>query len=278
MLFPTAPRRAVEASVRNYRSENQKNNQVKMTCTYWFCPNAVWSMDFVIRKWQPVDGRFPYVIAVRDLSSRRELAFEGILDKTAKCAMEVLNDLFLRFGPPLVLKAYNDGPFIADEMRDFLEKKWGVCLLLSYSYYPQYNGAIEGSNGSMKKWTNIEAAREGHPGWWNSGNLESARYMVNCTMRPFGMGGPTPDAAYRRGKALTPEIRTKFFNTVQAMRELVRKEQDFLLPYAVLLVKDRASIDRVAIPCSLKAYGFLKERERVFCPPIFSQKTPFISC
>ena len=119
----TTPRRAVVSTVRNYRLENQKNNRVKMNCKFWFCPDAALSMDFVLRKWQPVDGRFPYVIAVRDLSSRRELAFEGKLDKTAKCSMEVLNDLFLRYGPPLVIKADNDGPFIADEMRDFLGKE-----------------------------------------------------------------------------------------------------------------------------------------------------------
>ena len=68
-------------------------------------------------------------------------------DESADFVVGTLLILFLRFGPPLVLKADNGSAFDNDQVRGLLAA-WGVTLLLSPVRRPQYNGSIEAANGS----------------------------------------------------------------------------------------------------------------------------------
>jgi len=64
-----------------------------------------------------IDGRWPYLVAVRDLPSGYQLAWLPVLDQSAESTIDALQWLLPEHGPPLVLKSHNGSSFITDEMR-----------------------------------------------------------------------------------------------------------------------------------------------------------------
>jgi hypothetical protein len=82
---------------------------------HWLRPGRVWAVDFA----QPdaADGDAPWtgggLVAVRDLASGYQLAWQPVSQLTAAAAVLVLAGLFARHGAPLVLKCDNGPAFRA---------------------------------------------------------------------------------------------------------------------------------------------------------------------
>jgi len=84
---------------------------------HWPLAGRVWAMDLAEpSEWgadqslPPIEGGYPYLLAVRDLGSGYQLAWLPVRDATLETVQEVLGSLFARHGAPLVLKSDNGAP------------------------------------------------------------------------------------------------------------------------------------------------------------------------
>lgn len=264
-LFPEMARREVEDIVSHYKRLYAKKTHLELKALRWLKPGTVWAMDFQ-EPGCPVDGRYPFVMAVRDLASGKQLEWGGLPDKTSKSVMDILTALFEKHGAPLVLKSDQEGPFRSEATQAHL-KPWEVIPLLSPIYTPRYNGSCEAGIGSMKRRTHIEAARNDHPGYWTSDDLEAARRQANETGRPQGPTKPTPDEVWSKREAIPAKARQPFAEDVQYYRDKVRKELGYLLD-AVIDKPTAARIERTAIGRALVARGLLQIRRRRVSLPL----------
>jgi hypothetical protein len=83
-----------------------------MHILHWQVPGSVWAMDFTEAP-AAIDGLFPYVLAVRDLASGRQLLWLPIRAGNGQETRWALASLFALHGAPLILKSDNGSPFDA---------------------------------------------------------------------------------------------------------------------------------------------------------------------
>lgn len=272
--FPEMSRREVESLRARFRYLWKLDHRELVHVLHWHHPGAVWAMDHAEPP-RAIDGRWPYILAVRDLASGCQVGWLPVADETAETTINALQWLFLEHGPPLVLKSDNGSGFISAEMRRFLSS-WQVLPLYSPPRTPEYNGACEAGNGALKIRTHEEAARQGRVGHWTADDLEVARRMANEHGYPRGPRGPTRHELFRSSPPPTSEDRAAFDRTVQreqiAEREKLGYPQDTDLGHMA-----QAQIDRVAIGCALVEHGYLTFTRRSYTPPIKTQKTLRIS-
>jgi transposase InsO family protein len=272
--FPELARREAENLRNRFRHLWKLDNQRLIHILHWHHPGAVWAMDHTERtKCQAgvraIDGRWPYVLAVRDLASGCQLGWLPVLDETAETTIDALQWLFLEHGPPLVLKSDNGSGFIADAMRRFLDR-WDVRPLFSPPYLPEYNGSIEAGNGALKTRTHEEAARQGRNGHWTADDTEVARRMANELTYPDGPLGVTRHENFCSAPPTTLEARAAFGRTVEHEQTQERLKQGYPLD-TDLGHSDQAQIDRVAIGCALVEHGLLSFTRRSITPSIKTQ-------
>lgn len=161
----------------------------------WTRPGTVWAMDFAQAPgW--IDGRYPYLLAVRDLASGQQLLWEPVPALTATVTMTWLRWLCLRHGAPLVLKMANGSAF-RDEDTQRLLRAWEVITLYSPIRTPSYNGAIEASIGALKKRTEQQAAAAERPGQWRSQDVEGP---ARSATPPRSRGGSRVKRRRRSGR------------------------------------------------------------------------------
>jgi transposase InsO family protein len=168
--------------------------------------------------------------------------------------------LFLKHGPPLVLKSDNGSPFIAAALRPFLER-WQVWHLRSPPRTPRYNGSCEAGIGSMKTRTHHQAARRGCAGEWNCDDLEAARLQANQTARPWGLHGPTPETAWQERRPIKPSERRDFAKTVRRLERRARQEYGYP-PQGQLCSSLQAMINRAALARALIEHRLLEYRAK----------------
>jgi hypothetical protein len=280
-FFPGTPRSELEYMLARYRDLHLDRDKVLLHVLRWTQPGTVWAMDFT-KPPQPVDGIYPYIFLVRDLASGNTLLALPVPSREIKHVIAALAGLFSQYTPPLVLKSDNEFDTWtvqdAPSRRDWAEESWaalrrlvallsehGVVPLLSPSYYPEYNAAIEAGIGSFKTRAHHEAARHGHPEQWNCDDVEAARLQANELARPWGTDQDTPDIAWAERRPITREQRADFSAAVQqAESELRQTKTEGLLPGMPLGPKDMASARRESIARALTAQGFLKVRRRRF--------------
>jgi len=267
-LFPDVPRAELETRLRRYRAEFVTANHVVVHALKWQRAGAVWAMDFAEPP-RPIDGRYRYILSVRDLSSGTSLLWLPLERKTGRAVHDALVSLFLRYGVPLVLKADNDRAFKIEELRELLAA-CRVVFLFSPPYTPQYNGACEAGIGTLKTYAHHEAARNDRPGEWTCDDVEAARLRANTLTRPRGLRGPTPDQIWQQRTKVSSGERRSFHEQLdrkreQCLEEARKEKQDELNE------TDRASIERRAIAATLIACGFLLARKRRISPPIKSK-------
>lgn len=252
--FPALARREVQNLHARFRWHCRQENQRLLYVLHWHRPGAVWAMDHAEPP-RAVDGRWPYLLAVRDLASGCQLAWLPVLDESADSTIEALQWLFLEYGPPLVLKSDNGPGFIAAATRRFLDR-WQVLPLFSPPYTPEYNGAIEAGNGALKNRTHEQAAQAGRIGHWTADDCEAARCMANELQYRRGTLGPTPRAAFAARPPLSLQLRDAFRCDVQ--REQTQHRITMGYPLDVDLDHaTQAEIDRVAIRRALVEHGIL---------------------
>lgn len=240
----------------------------------WRVPGAAWAMDFA-QPPLPIDGLYPYLLAVRDLASGHQLLWRPLKNASAYETILALLPLFMLHGAPLVLKADNGSPFIADDTLDFLAQ-WLVMPLFSPPRVPQYNGSIEAAVGSMKSRTEEHATRHGRPTQWTWHDTEAARAQANATARPRGLNQPTPDQSWHARPSLTAAQRRAFADAVEVQRLRARFDGGWPVE-GPLPVKDARALDRQAIPRALVEHGFLLYSRRRIPLPFPQRKTANIT-
>jgi hypothetical protein len=204
---------------------------------------------------QPIDGVYPYLFAVRDLASHYQLAWQPVENERAETVIPLLQNLFQEYGPPLVLKSDQGSAFIAQVLGQLMQRS-GAAQLFSPARTPQYNGALERSNGTLKTYTGLHAIREGHPFRWTSEDVEHARQLANTISRPWGHKGPTPADAWLAREPIGKDRRQDFQNSLR--RNLPGAAADLGLEDTPLLAApDRRRLDRLAISRTLGQLGYL---------------------
>ena len=273
-FFPEVARRELEYMQHLYRHTHWKRSRALIHALRWKRVGAVWAMDYAEPP-VPVDGIYPWILVVRDLTSGKQLLALPVEKADAPTTMLALKALLRQHGVPLVIKTDNGSAFIAMEMEDFLEQQ-EVYHLLSPPRIPSYNGACEAGIGSLKTRAHHESARHDRPGEWTCDDVEAARLRSNETSRPGGFHAPTPNERWNLRLLISADERQQFRERVEAFREEVRVERGCAIG-ADLSRSMRASMNRRAISRALVAQGILEFRWRQITLPILRQKSATIS-
>lgn len=258
--FPHMLGAELEDLLARYRRVWRERNREPLRVLHWPIPGRVWAIDFTGPR-APVDGRYPYLLAVRDLASGQQLLWQPVVEPTAAVTGTALASLFASYGAPLVLKSDNGSAFIAATTQKLLDP-FGVEKLFSPPGVPRYNGSIEAGIGSLKARTADHAVRHGRPGDWSWDDVEAARWEANATARPHGRTGPTPEEGWAARTPITAEERTLFRAAVDRLRQDAPPTQD--APDAGTI---RAT-DRYAIRRALEQHGYLFYTRRRIPLPI----------
>jgi len=253
-LFIDVPRCVLADLLARIRQVHQRRYQEESHRLTWHKPGRVWAIDFSEASCL-VDGQCSYLFAVRDLASHRQLGWLAVAELTTAAARGPLEELFREHGAPLVIKSDNGSAFISEAFHELLETA-GAEPLYSPPCRPQYNGALERANGTLKELTQFIACRSGHPLRWTTADLEQAREQANSLSRPWGHDGPTPDEAWFARESITPAERAEFAARLAVERPRAAADMGFHPPLA--LSHDlRAKLDRLAQQRTLEQTGNL---------------------
>ena len=270
--FPDVSRAELTELVHGYRQLWQAQNPRLLHVLHWQRPGTVWAIDFAEpaapggRTLPPIDGRHPYLLAVRDLASGYQLLWQPVRAASADVVIAALTPLFMICGSPWVLKMDNGSAFIAEATQRFLQR-WQTLSLFSPPCRPQYNGSIEAAIGSLKTRTHRLAVHTGHPDFWTGGVIEAARQQANASARPRRLHGATPEEVWHSRPPLTAPERADFRASVAGFQDQARWDQH--LPLAGELCRsDQAAVDRIALRRALVAHDLLWFRRRRIPAPM----------
>ena len=255
--FPEMPRREMEDLLRRLKFLHGQKRRLQFFTLRWLKPGTAWAMDHCTPP-APIEGVYNRILSVRDLAGQAPLAWSPVPDESAEHVRLVLASLIAEHGAPLLIKKDNGSALNDTNVNNLLAKN-GVIGLLSPRATPQYNGACEAGNGSMKLRTTYEAARQGRPGRWTADDCEAARLQALRTARPWGVRGPTPEEAWSKREVITAELRQRFQKSVEFYKEEERKKHGYL-PGIELAADVRAKIYRAAIRRALCACRLLEVR------------------
>ena len=267
--FPALARAELADILRRYRHVWQQSHTELQYRLRWPIVGRVWAMDFTEAP-RPIDGRYPYLLAVRDLSSGYQLLWLPVSDLRSAGVEPALAALFAVQGVPLVLKMDNGSAFLAEVVQQFLGQA-GVTALFSPPYFPRYNGSIEAGIGSLKTRTEAQAVLGGHPGHWTWNDTAAAQAQANATSRPRGECGPTADDLWRDRLRLVGSERERFQTTLQRCRREAKQDSDQPEQRPGSRPEERA-LDRQAIRRALVELGYLLFSRRRIPLPIKQQK------
>ena len=122
-LFPEVPRSALRSMLHRFRDVRFYFEGRAMYTLQWTRPGAVWAMDHKDRTTMPIDGKYLFAFANRDLAANKQLDWLPVESKDAKTTDEALDARYREYGAPLVQKA--DRGFVAESTRKLVEDKWG---------------------------------------------------------------------------------------------------------------------------------------------------------
>jgi transposase InsO family protein len=255
--FPDMARAEIERLVKDYRAQWRAAHRRPLRVLHWLRPGSAWAMDFAQAP-APIDGIYPYLLAVRDLASGKLLLWRPVMSESAETVRAELVPLFLAYGTPWVLKSDNGPAFRADQTKKLLTR-WQVFALFSPPHTPSYNGAIEAAIGSLKIRTQRLADQAGHPHLWTSAVVETARSEANAT-HPRRLKGATADEVWDARAPLTGECRAHFGAVVERYRTEAWDERGG--KPADPSHWDTAIVDRVALRRALVAHDLLLFKRR----------------
>ena len=194
--FPELGRNEASRMVTEFRNACRTGLRAEVYALHWKRPGSVWAMDHMEPP-SPVDGEYAYIMVVRDLASHFLVSALPQRSPNDRAVAYALEELFVQYGAPLVIKSDNGGGLTGPETRDVL-RRWGVQHLVSPPYLPRYNGSVEAGIGQLKPRIHVIATQHDRPGEWGSNHVEGARLLVNRTLRPWGRNGPTPEERWNR--------------------------------------------------------------------------------
>jgi transposase InsO family protein len=262
--FPGMRRAELADLLARYRRVWRARHRVPLRVLDWPVPGRVWAIDFAEPP-APIDGRYPYLVAVRDLASGRQLAWRPLAAATGDQAAAVLAGLFAEHGPPLVVKCDNGGAFTGPAVGALLAAQ-GVERLVSPPYWPRYNGSVEAGIGSLKDRTEARAARQGHAGYWTSDDVAGALAEANTLARPHGPGGPSPEAMWSARTPIAAGEREAFGAAV------ARHRMAGPCGAETNAVPSEGATARAAIRRALEECGYLRYTRRRILPAIKRRK------
>jgi hypothetical protein len=153
-----------------------------------------------------------------------QLAWLPTPDETAQTAVAVLVGLFLIHGPLLMLKLDNGSASRAEAKQKALVG-YGVLVLYSPAYSPEYNGSAEAGVGSMMARTEEQTERAGHPGQWTAEDAERARLEANVFSISPGDPRQSPQQVWQAREPLRLEEREGLAAKVNTFREEEKAQQ-----------------------------------------------------
>jgi transposase InsO family protein len=272
--FPAMSRSELTDLLRRYRRVWRKRHRVPLRVLTWLVPGRVWAIDFTGPR-PAIEGRYPYLLAVRDLATGQQLLWQPVEAATSEAARAALASLFAEHGAPLVVKCDNGSPFTADVVQQLLATH-RVVSLFSPAYWPRYNGSIEAGIGSLKGRTEAGATRAGHPGEWTWDDVAAAQCEANALARPRGPRGPSPEQLWADRTAITPEERAAFRASVEEFRNATQNPSGTCVGGKDEVTSERV-VARGAIRLALERRGYLQYRRRSIPPPILRQNADSIS-
>jgi transposase InsO family protein len=234
----------------------------------WTKTGSVWAADFS-RPPLPVDGLFPRILAVRDLSSQYQLETLPAPAEDAETARGVIEALIRQHGPPLVFKTDNGSAFRAKIVRDLLEEH-GVIPLFSPPYTPRFNGSIESGFSRVKVHAHYRSARYDRAGRWTCGDVAAARERGNWLSRPRGPYQPSPQEGWANRGRISDRLRDRLHRAYKAAVEeltLNAIKEKGILPLFGPSPSERAAIERNAVAQALVECDLLCVRRKRFTPP-----------
>ena len=272
-IFPDVARAELRELKRRYRRAWRRGEVRFVQALRWLVPGSVWAMDFSHPP-LPVDGLFPRLLATRDLPSGNMLEVLPTPGEDAQTTCDLLRALIRRYGAPLVIKTDNGSAFRSEAFKALL-REHGILALRSPPYTPEYNGAIETGNGTIKTHAHYASARHDRPGEWTCDDVEEARCRGNAYSRPYGREAGSPDEVWsdriRIGDARRRHLLAAYEEEVA--RE---KERRGVLPLVGPTPQEQDAIDRFAISSALRRCGYLLIRRRRIAPPIHCRKAAAI--
>jgi hypothetical protein len=264
--FPDMARAELEDILRRYRRLWRRRQSQPLRILHWQVPGSIWAADFTQAP-QPIDGIYPYLLAVRDLASGYQLLWQPVMHADSAAVQDALASLFALDGAPLVLKTDNGSPFAA--ALSSLAAPTSPLALFSPPYTPTYNGSIEAGIGSLKTRTQAHAARHGRTKYWTVDDVVAAQCEANTTSHPKGPSAPTPQQVWHTRRPIMPEQRALFQTAVDHCRAVIRSELNPTesLDERVLNVHEQRAMDRQAIRRALEEHGYLLySRRRIPLP------------
>jgi len=265
--FPQYARREVAYRLQVYRRRWIHQKSLELETVLWQEPGTVWALDHTEPP-LPVDGLYPYILAVRDMASGDHLMDLPVEHADGASTVGALKALFKEHGAPLVLKSDNGSALVCEDVSRLLRQK-KVKKLLSPPGYPCYNGSIEAGIGALKTRTHHEAARNDRPGEWTCDDVEAARLHANHTARPKGVTGPTPQQMWEGRKKITARQRKSFWECVeQHRRKMKKKDMDIS---GECDTRRTARNERAVIEQALKDQGYYVTGRRRIIPPLFTR-------
>jgi len=257
--FPQLRRVDVAEILRRFRRLARRRAQRHQSRLEWRRAGAVWAADFKERR-EPLEGRYGWILSIKDLGSRYQLAWQPLVEATAAEVQAIYAELFAEHGPPLVMKSDNGGQFKADETKGLLAEH-GVIPLYSPKRHPQYNGGVERANGQLASYQEALAQHHNRPSGPTCGDAEIARQLANELARPGGWQGPTARQLWNERTPLTPQERDAFRATVCERRTVVRAQWEFA-PDVALTHYPASAVDRRAVRDALVVHDLLRIHPR----------------
>ena len=252
--FPHLRRSDLSEILRRYRRVVRHQRERHQSRLLWQRAGAVWAADFKERR-EPIEGRYAWILAVKDLASRCQLAWLPVEEQTAETVQAVYAQLFAEHGPPLVLKSDNGGPFRDEGTKQLLAANL-VVPLYNPRRRPAYNGGVERANGQLAGYQEALAAFRGRAGAPTCEDAASARTLANELARPGGWQGPTAAQLWQRRVPLSDHERDAFLRELDQRRVQARSALN-LPPDGPLEHYAQAAVDRRAVRDTLVSQRLL---------------------
>ena len=265
ICFPAMSRSELRDLLVRYRRVWRRRHRVPLRVLRWSVVGSVWAIDFTGPR-AAIEGRYPYLLAVRDLASGRQLLWRPVEAATGEVARDALAALFAEHGVPLVLKCDNGSPFTGALVEELLAGH-GVFALFSPPYWPRYNGSVEAGIGSLQDRTDGWAARAGRAGDWTWDDAAGACAEANALSRPHGAEGESPDELWSGRRLIPPEERAAFGAAVAETRRAQETPAESCAGGGAV-VRSGREMAREAIRLALEQCGYLHYTRRTIPPPL----------
>lgn len=270
-VFPSVARSELARQLRSFRSHFHRHHRVLMHQLHWLNAGRVWAMDFSEPP-MPVNGVYPQLFAVRDLGSGHTLMWAPVSRATSESVQEILEELFTRHHPPVVLKSDNDSAFGTPELCEMLMRH-RVTALKSPPYAPWYNGSIEVGQKVLKRHAGYSAHRRNGGQGWDIKDITWSVGLANELCYPRGPKGPSSAEIWSQRKSIsTPERNYFESHTDWAMQKALEAHGKEPMD------REFAELKRQAITNTCVAIGYLEMRKKKYKatrrrirPPFFAQ-------